>query len=160
MPVKPPGIKGYLGVRQANESDSETIWKWANENISTAILQNAIPRDTHEQWFKKKLESPDCFIWLLDNVNGPIGQVRYEVEGYLAHIDISIIPDFRGQGLAKHLIFQTVPLVVEKRPEVKGLVAKVRTDNYRSKSMFKSCGFAKVKEGGIEVWAIPILKSD
>lgn len=99
-------------------------------------------------------------MWIIENPNEPLGQIRYDVEKNLAYIDISIIPPFRRHGLAKHLLFETLPLLIEKRPEVNGLVAKVRGDNFASKKLFGSIGFAKIKEGGIETWAIPVLKPD
>ena len=106
------------------------------------------------------LTSTICHIWILENPSEPLGQVRYDVKYDMADIDISIVPAFRRYGLGKYLIFQTLPLLVEKHPTLKGLVAKVRTNNFGSKRLFRSIGFTQCQQGGIETWAIPILKED
>ena len=99
-------------------------------------------------------------MWIIENPNEPFGQIRYDVEKNFAYIDISTVPLFRRQGLAKHLILETLPLLIEKSPGVNCLIAKVRSDNIASKKLFGSIGFARIKEGGIETWAIPVLKAD
>ncbi len=134
------------------------LWEWANENRHTAINRTPIPRDIHEEWFKRKLKDPNCIIWLLDNAFESLGQIRYDVEDAQAFIDISVVPRFQHYGLGKFIIRQSAGMLLEKHPQVKALVAQIRSDNSVSRKFFASLGFRQTKAGGVEEWKIGITQ--
>jgi hypothetical protein len=106
----------------------------------------------HEQWFNYKINSKNCFMWIIENPLGPIGQIRYDIDDNKAFIDISIIPDFRHYGVGRHLLLQTIGLLIQDRPEVKIMVAEIRSDNSTSRMFFSSIGFRQTQSGGLERW--------
>jgi RimJ/RimL family protein N-acetyltransferase len=135
-----------LKLRQASMEDCKLIWKWANDpNVrAVSFSSEAISYEHHVRWFELKLEDASCFFYIAENTNEePIGQVRYEIDGNKATINISVARQFRGTGYGSHLIrFASKKLFSDSEAEV--IHAYVKEGNEVSLRAFKKAGFMHV----------------
>ncbi|MEH2215297.1 UDP-2,4-diacetamido-2,4,6-trideoxy-beta-L-altropyranose hydrolase [Nostoc sp.] len=96
-----------LKLRCACPEDGRLLWEWSNDPDVRAVSFSieTIPWEEHFQWFQSRLHSPNCIFYIGVNRNNvPIGQIRYDIEGYEAIISISIDRKFRYQGYGCNLI--------------------------------------------------------
>ena len=127
-------------LRNATKEDLEIIFEWAND---IDVRQNAfntgsIPWEDHVNWFNKRLNNPDFFIFILEHNDIPIGQIRFEKEDVFWKIDYSIRSESRGLGMGKKI----VKMGIEKiEGEVKAWVKK---ENIASCKVFEKLGFEKI----------------
>ena len=87
------------------------------------------------------MSDPDVLQYIMMNDQIPVGQIRLTVEEDEAEISYSIAPQYRKQGYG-HKILQLIYHEVEqKHPEIKTLIAKVKSDNMASRKLFEGEGF-------------------
>jgi len=134
-----------ITVRQANEADAEMLWIWANDEVvrQSAFSSDSISWSDHIDWFHSKLNDPKCRIYIGEDESGQaIGQVRFDVCGIRAEIDISVAPHRRKRGIGKVLL----PLCIEAFGQSTRIVrfdAYVKLDNVASEAVFRATGFEK-----------------
>ena len=127
-------------LRSVCEGDCDLLYEWANnyEVRQNALNPNEIIWEEHKLWFKRKLNSPNAKIFILENDKLPVGQIRYDKrEGAIWQIDFSIIEQFQGQGLGKKI----VELSLDK---ISGTIeAIVKKENVASMKVFERLGFIR-----------------
>ena len=137
--------KAYaIVLRRAGAADSELLFDWVNRPESLAAkleTREPITRETHERWFAARLDSPVTRIWIAERAGAPVGQVRAERdrEGRV-HVDVFVVPEARGAGLAFAMVDELVREVAATWPGAT-LVARVRVDNAASRRLFAKAGF-------------------
>jgi methionyl-tRNA formyltransferase len=141
-----------LTLRLVKEDDCRLLWEWANDLTvrTSAFSSEPISWETHLRWFKRKLKDPNCYIFIaLDEAKIPVGQVRFEISGHEATVDISISSERRGQGygtellkLASRELFHLSSADCINAYIKSGNEASIRTF---SKVGFKSLGKEKIK---------------
>ena len=136
----------HLQVRRACFQDAELLWQWANDPTvrANSFHPEAIPLDTHIEWYKGKLASPDTCIWILELCQVPVAQVRYDrVDTDTAKIDFSVVPDYRGRGLGTRALVLTSGVSCRELG-MKSLKAVVLSSNESSICAFRKAGFKRV----------------
>jgi RimJ/RimL family protein N-acetyltransferase len=131
-----------LRFRKAKIDDIELIFNWANDPVvrKAALNSEIIKWETHQKWFERKIIDDNCIIYIFHNkLNTPIGQVRIENEKNEWFIDYSIDRSFRGIGLGKDLIKQTID-----KHGGKSFRALVKLDNLPSLNVFQKLGFKEM----------------
>lgn len=145
-----------VALRDATASDSRMLWDWANEpGIRAASFSSeSIPWPAHEKWLGEQLSRPDRILWIAEDAEGSLGQVRFALEEDEALISVSLDPGRRGRSLGSLLIglgcrkfFETHPT-----PSVRALI---KPDNRVSIRAFEQAGF--VKTGSTEVKGMAAL---
>jgi len=131
-------------LRPAVESDGPLLFKWANSpDCLAGKLQTSepIPRDVHDRWFRTRLASGTCWIWILEVNAHPCGQLRVELKGGFYELDIYVVPEFRRHGIAACAIREALRHLA---CAISGeeIVARVRPANHPSKRLFQSVGFS------------------
>ena len=131
-----------LRIRAATAADAEVLWRWANDTVvrGNSLSPKAIPWLVHLDWLTRKLASPDTRIYLLEDGTKPVGQIRYDREGEVAMIDVSIAVTERGNAYATRLLSKTMGRTWQELG-VARLVARVRPSNTASARLFISGGF-------------------
>jgi len=109
---------------------------------------DVIPWREHEGWFGRRLVSADTRIYILEEGDRPVAQIRYEKRDSTAEVgDISVAASDRGKGYGKRVLLETLSLACEEL-KIRELFAVVKYDNAASLRAFLSAGF--VLEG--EIW--------
>ena len=138
-----------LNWSKATMDNAALLWRWANdpETRRNAFDQSPIPYDTHLVWLQDQLASPATRWWIFADTEGPVGQVRFELAGEVAIIDITVAPERRGRGHGRAMLTQAVHNLRDERGTEVRPRAAVLAHNPRSLAMFRACGFVPV---GIE----------
>jgi hypothetical protein len=93
-----------LNIRQAQKEDLEKYLYWANDPLvrEWSYNPNAIRLSDHTAWFERKLQDPDCHLYVFQKEQGEcIGQVRIEIEpDHEAVIGISSMPASGARDMA------------------------------------------------------------
>lgn len=136
-----------LELREVNAKDMDLLFEWANDPVTrqNAFHTEAIPYETHRNWFIKTLADRDVLIYILcTDVSGkeiPIGQIRLAIEGEEALISYSIDATKRGQGFGTKMILMAEEKLREMRADVTYCKGQVKPENMASAKVFDKCGY-------------------
>jgi len=136
-----------LRLRRVREDDCGLLWEWANDKEvrASAFSSDPIPWEEHVRWFMRKLQDPNCFIFVaLDNEDTPLGQVRFDiVRDGEAEIDVSIDRRKRRLGYGAPLISKAVKEVFGVTP-IRTVHAFIKPNNEASMRAFERAGFKRL----------------
>jgi UDP-2,4-diacetamido-2,4,6-trideoxy-beta-L-altropyranose hydrolase len=137
-----------LKLRKVRQEDCELLWNWVNDPTvrAASFSSDLVSWEEHIQWFKIKLNCPNCYIFIaLDSEDNPIGVTRFEIDGNLqAVISTSIKYDERGKGYGKLMIKLAIQELC-KNETITKVHAFIRSDNISSIGLFKNVGFYNVR---------------
>lgn len=131
-----------LYLREAIESDCDTIFEWANdeETRQNSFSTEKIEYADHLKWYEKVLKSDDIkqFIMVLDNgeIHTDVGQIRLRIKDDMAEISYSIAPEFRGAGYGKKIIELIKKETSFRYPFIRRLCAEIKPENTSSARCF------------------------
>ena len=85
-------------MRRITDDDAQLIFKWANDDDvrNNAINKHKIKWNDHINWFNKKLQFPDTFMFIGFLKHEPVGQIRFDKENDDYVIDYSIAQNSSG----------------------------------------------------------------
>jgi len=135
-----------IRLRDIKENDIYFLYSLANDNEvrKSSLKQEPIPYNEHKKWFYKKLtdiKNLKSKLFIIENNNKNIGQIRLDKKGVFHIIDISLLANYRGQGLSKTALIKLLESIQNIT-----ILAYVKNSNNASKSLFMTCGFKKAKE--------------
>lgn len=127
-------------------ADAELLWRWANdpETRQNAFSKAPIAYGDHMAWLDGRLRSEATSIWIFDDGDSSVGQVRFDVSGDVAEIDISVDPSRRGRGYGTAMLIEAIRRLRGERGSTVRPRALVLDYNLPSMKLFKACGFAEV----------------
>jgi len=133
-----------LTIRLANKKDLRLYFHWANDPLVRELSYDSevIPLSDHTAWFEKKLQEPDCHLYIFQNAQAEcIGQVRIEIErDHEAVIGISIDAHFRGQGHGVQMLELAVVTFRKEHPKTR-INAYIKIENKSSQVIFEKAHF-------------------
>ena len=141
-----------INLRKASAKDCSLIWKWANDSQVRAesFARDAIAYNDHIKWFEHIINSPDCYLYVVENSNGkPIGQIRFELEGNDATISVSVDRKFRNKGYGSKIITLASQNIF-KISKATVIHAYIKKENSVSASAFRKAGFIFLEEALIK----------
>lgn len=125
-------------IRKALEQDLELLFKWTNdyEVRKNSFNQDLIKYEDHKSWFFKKIENKNSDIYILEDSDYPVGQIRIEVENDIATINYSVSSEHRGKGYGYTMLM----LIKEyyKNYKIRG---KVKPENRASIKAFEKAKY-------------------
>lgn len=132
-----------IHLRRAEENDAHLLFQWRNEPIAARNSLNNNPLEwvEHKAWFDKKLQTPECFIYIgMIGDDRPVGMIRLDelVDGY--EVSITVDPHLRGRGLGKEILQDGI-----LRFRRSTLFATIRGTNVASLIIFLASGFQLVE---------------
>lgn len=140
------GKSGFY-FRNAIAKDATIIFNLSNDRLvrANSINTEPIKWGDHLDWFSGKLLDDNCYFLLaFTPSNQFIGQVRFDINGYYADINISIDKDFRGKGYSKQLIFSASYKLFHDKPNINFINAIIRPNNTPSIKAFTNAGYKLV----------------
>ena len=135
--------RGAFRFRPAVIEDAMLLWEWANEfsTRQNSFTTAEIPWREHLEWFRDKLASQNCRIWILEWENLPVGQIRYEGIGAdTARISFSVAAGYRGRQLGT-LLLRTTSRLAARELGVHVVQGATLTENLASQRAFLKAGF-------------------
>ena len=143
-----------LILRAVTQDDRQLLFIWANDPTIRAMArtQGPISWINHCAWFAEKSESPETCIWIAEADGEPIGQLRLDIAGDAAEIDISVATTQRGKGHGSAMLRMLSS--VHCPPGTTRVTAVVRIENTASATAFRNAGFfeavSKIEDGFIQ----------
>jgi UDP-2,4-diacetamido-2,4,6-trideoxy-beta-L-altropyranose hydrolase len=132
-----------LRLRHVTAEDRQLLWEWANdpEVRAASFSSAAIPWETHVEWFAKKVGADQSLMLIAEDGEGtPLGQIRFDIDGRSAEINVSLAKDKRGCGLAVPAIEAAVRELFAER-DCERVHAFVKPENIASAKAFERAGF-------------------
>lgn len=132
-----------LTCRIATLDDAELLWRWINDPVTRRNSFNPapIPWGEHVAWLEHRVGSATTRLWIFSDRERPVGQVRCEVSGDGAEMNIAVAPECRARGYGKAMLTHAVRLARETFGDRVPLRAQVLDGNAPSLQLFKACGF-------------------
>ncbi|HIK51668.1 MAG TPA: GNAT family N-acetyltransferase [Oscillatoriales cyanobacterium M59_W2019_021] len=135
-----------IRLRPTNNEDCGLLWEWANDPEVRAASFNSepIPWEAHTNWFKKKLQDPNSYIFIaIDLHDRPIGQVRFDRNDEDAVISINIAPNKKGLGFGFSTLIKGLDFVFSETA-IQKVHAFIKLDNHASIRIFEKASFKKL----------------
>jgi UDP-2,4-diacetamido-2,4,6-trideoxy-beta-L-altropyranose hydrolase len=129
-------------LRASHREDRGLLWAWVNDPDSraSAFRTGPIPWPEHAAWHDRVLRDGAVLQWIAVAGGVPVGQVRFDLHGDEARVDVAIAPECRGRGLAPVLLRLGVDALVRARGPHR-VLAEVRVENEPSLRAFARAGF-------------------
>lgn len=133
-----------LSLRDAEPADIDLYFRWVNDPDArkNAIDQHIISYEEHCNWFKLKIESDDCYLWLLEQDHMTIGQIRFDITDQYAVLSYFLDKDFRGKGLGLTILRLGIGKILNLQNNLR-IKAVVRRNNLSSCRLFERLNFHK-----------------
>ena len=135
--------KHKLYCRKVTFDDAKLLHVWINDSLTrkNSLSKNKyISWNFHKKWFKKKLKSKNCTLFIFCTKNEEVGQVRFDKKNKVIKISYSIAKKFGGKGLSKKMLRSAINKYEPKKGNI--LFGIVRDKNLPSIKVFRSLGFS------------------
>ncbi len=134
-----------LTLRRANINDNQQYFEWRNDEVmrQNALNTEIVDWKTHDKWFDKKIKDKDSFLYVVQNMNHVIGQVRFDCCNSKATISYSVSNNFRKRGFGYKIVQKAINKINEDSPSTKMIEAKVKESNIASNKIFLRLNFYK-----------------
>ena len=134
-----------LVLRNANNFDMLQYFSWVNDGLvrQNSILIKPVDWAEHQEWFKNKLNDKNCFLYLAENKQSKVGQVRFDCDKSEAELTYSISFNFRGQGLGEAMLKKAIEKFRQDYPSIKVITAQTRATNTASNKILQALDFIK-----------------
>lgn len=155
--------KALVILRPVSENDVDLLYFWANDPVvrEASFSRDKIDYDAHREWFARRLNSPDCMMFVGLTEKTPFGVVRFERKDQNAFVSISVAREFRGWGFSTALLEKGIDLV-RKEKFALAAYAEIKDENTGSILLFEKSGFQRVlmppREGSDEKARVYQLK--
>ena len=136
-----------LRLRRVQQEDCRQLWQWANdpEVRPVSFASEPIPWERHLEWFNSKLRDPNAVLYLVvDGEDIPAGQVRFQIDGSVAAVSISLAPPFRSKGYGRVVLAMATEDLF-RTTAVKQIDAYVKPNNAASLRLFIRAGYSREK---------------
>lgn len=134
-----------MQLRGVTAADSASLYAWRNHDINRrhALDARPIAQATHEAWFASRLQDPDCVLLIAEDEGGPVGVLRYDIDGDSTTVSIYLVPGRHGQGRGGVLLLAGERWLRANRPEVAEIEAEILGSNRASLNVFAESGYAE-----------------
>ena len=133
-------------LRDATLDDAKVLFEWANDPLvrEASLDTTPIKWADHITWLQNKLDDQSALLLVADNV----GYVRFQREGNVVVVSISVASQSRGKGLGKQLLHTGMEHAANKW-KFKEFHAVIKDFNQASIRLFESSGYELYeREGG------------
>lgn len=129
-----------LLLKKADLSDALFLFNLVNdpEVRDNSFSNDDISYDIHIEWFKNKLQSDDCIIFILYKEDVRLAQIRLENINNRWRISYSVESSSRGKGYGTYL------LNAIKDMGFNHLFGEVKYSNVASCKSFEKAGYNKI----------------
>jgi UDP-2,4-diacetamido-2,4,6-trideoxy-beta-L-altropyranose hydrolase len=132
-----------LHLRRAQSGDLQLLFHWINDPVVRRFSLNPEPVSltTHSTWYRYKITDKNCFIFIAEIRQEPVGMIRFDVNHRETIISYLVDENYRGKGLGTLLLQQGIfkfKINARKTTSISGLVQK---ENIASIKAFTKAGF-------------------
>ena len=151
-----------LVLRRATAADRDRLLEWRNDPLTRrwSFGQSRVSAAEHDEWFTRKLQDPDCALFIAVEDDTPIGQVRLDLGNDAeAEVSIALAPQARGRRMATDVLRLAASRAREL--QVAEVTARVNAGNTPSLRAFQRAGYAeRRREPGVVVLSCDLRSSE
>lgn len=140
------GRQPRVVLRKVTAADETLLFDWANDREvrRNSFSPAPIGREEHHGWFRRMVVSASCLQFIGEDAHGfQVGQVRFDLHGGEAVVDISVTAAARGGGFGAAMLRAALDaLRTERRCD--RVAAEVLNTNVASQKLFTLLGFTAV----------------
>ena len=132
-----------ISLRPVQADDREVIFRWRNDPfiLSHGSSNREVSWAEHCKWFDETLRESDRKLFVIQNKNAPIGQVRFDRQNQReCVISAYLLREFTGHGWGVEAIREACKAILDAW-DVESVIACVRKDNPGGRSAFLKAGF-------------------
>lgn len=102
--------KSNCSLRKVEFSDQDLLFNWINDPIvrSGSFENKSIDYNTHQSWFKKKINDKNVLIWIFEKNDIESGMVRLEKKKNHILLNYSLASNARGKKLASVMLKMSI----------------------------------------------------
>tara|TARA_Y100000590_G_scaffold203436_1_gene230778 strand:+ start:17674 stop:18135 length:462 start_codon:yes stop_codon:yes gene_type:complete len=103
-------INRNYSLRKAESGDERLLFNWTNDPIvrSASFENKIIDFNSHQRWFKKKINDQNVLIFIFEGKNIELGMVRFEKKKNHILLNYSLASNARGKKLASIMLKMSV----------------------------------------------------
>lgn len=137
-----------LFLRIVTNADCNLLFKWVNDESVrwNAFNTNKVKFEEHLNWFKNRIDSEECYIFICYDKQLPIGQIRIDNKQSKWVIDYSIDSKYRGNGYGTKILALLEKEILMKSIQVSTLIGEVKCSNIASQKSFEKNGYKKIQK--------------
>ena len=135
--IRPATLADGTLLRAWVNADDSLIWKKDTENL--------ISTTEHLAWLHSRLADPFTQIWVALHDGTPSGQVRLEKKGDFVYVDVYVVAEARGTGLASFALNESISRYTKPLGS-QTFCAIVNPKNEMSENLFLKNGFHKAED--------------
>ncbi|MGB3439973.1 MAG: bifunctional UDP-2,4-diacetamido-2,4,6-trideoxy-beta-L-altropyranose hydrolase/GNAT family N-acetyltransferase [Actinophytocola sp.] len=131
-------------VRPATEADAASLLSWRNDAETRRWSRTSDPVSPveHKAWLARVLADPARLLYVAEHDGRPVGTVRFDRDGPVWEVSITVAPEARGRRLAVPM------LLAAERALGPGVIrANVHRDNGASLALFRRGGYRVAVDG-------------
>ncbi len=135
-----------VSLRMVREEDCRWVFEVANDPVvrAASFRSDPILWDGHQQWFAKKVQSPNCVYYIaLSEEGAPIGQAYFDVSGSEAVVSVALASAARGRGYGTLLVRKASQEFFGQMEGVSVVHAYVKPANEASLKAFTKAGYVR-----------------
>ncbi|MBV6823724.1 UDP-2,4-diacetamido-2,4,6-trideoxy-beta-L-altropyranose hydrolase [Pseudomonas sp. PD9R] len=134
-----------LRVRRATIEDSRLLFDGRNAETVRRWSANAerIDWETHQAWLAASLTNPRRLLLIAEFVDGPVGMLRYDLDGARAEVSVYLFEGRFGLGWGRALLARGEDAVIGYWPELTAVEARVLPGNQASLKLFRDSGYVQ-----------------
>ncbi len=141
-------------LKKADFTDMDFLFDLRNKDYvyKNSGTPKPVQWQEHMNWLEKVFSGEANKELFVIELNGErVGQVRFDIdsENKQAVVNISLLKEFHGKGIAKEAIEQGVDKMTQEK-EIKKFIAEIHQDNIASQKLFEKLGF--VFQGQDDIW--------
>ena len=147
-----------MKIRKANLSDKKDLFLWRNNEatIKMSLSLTPISQNKHNKWLEDTLNNKHKILLISEENNNKISVVRFDIDinKKSAEISINLKPSERGKGKSVEIISKSIAYLAKNNDyKIKTITAKIKKQNYVSKSSFLKSGFELLhSESDVELY--------
>ena len=150
-----------MKIREANYNDTKLIFNWSNDPLVRAqsFYSNTIEFESHENWFKEKLQNNNSLLLINKFGENNIGLVRFELENNKCTVGILIDEQFRGKGFSSLMLINSCTYYFNRF--LTPIFAHIKESNTASIRSFEKAGFSffnKIEVNGFNTLVYKLAK--
>jgi len=137
-----------LSLKSATFNELKFLLELRNDFLvrKNSFNHDSVKFESHRRWLRRILSNSNHRLYIVvDKQKQPIGQVRFDLRGHTAEINVALIQEARGRGFGKEAIRESSALFLSQNPHYK-ILARVKEDNSISLKAFLNVGYKEEKK--------------
>lgn len=135
-----------MRFRSVEMSDAKLLFEWATDSSIRrySLSQTSIEWADHVEWLKNKLGDENCFFFIVEYEDNPIGVLRFDIHNQSALISYSLDPKYHGKGMGGIMLAKGIKQLLKiSTKEISRFQGVVIKENLASIRIFEKLGFDK-----------------